>query len=367
MITTSTRRTFLKRALAATALGGSGLPAMAGTSEGLGTLAARAGIVFGSAVADDIRRDAGYRRLYLAETRSITTDWALKFDALRPGENEYRFETADALIGFATENGLRARGHTLIWNENLPDWLRSKSRAERARAFDEHIDRVVEHYSGRIDVWDVVNEPFWSGHGLPGGYRQGIWYETFGPAYVKRALLRVAKVDSKVRLAINEAHTERSDELGLANRRGMLRLIDEVQQAGVPLHAIGLQGHLQPQYPSDDDSYVAFLNEIAARKLDIHITELDIDDKSLSSGVLDRDREAAARVYRYLGKVLTVANVSMISTWELSDLYSWYRDPELLKRAGDKRLPRPLPFDDRMERKPMWTAIAKALTERRLG
>ncbi|MBY0612792.1 MAG: endo-1,4-beta-xylanase [Beijerinckiaceae bacterium] len=362
-----TRRRLLQTGGAAVALAAAGFEARAMPGEGLAQIAARAGITFGAAAARETLTDTGYRRLYTQETRSITTDYALKFDALRPSESEFRFEGADALIAFATENGLQKRGHTLIWNENAPDWLKAKSKAEKARVFDEHIDKVTERYVGKIDVWDVVNEPFWPGHRLPGGYRQGPWYDTFGPDYVKRALIRVGKIDKTVKIAINEAHTERSDELGQANRKGMLRLIDEVQHAGAPLHAIGLQGHLQPQFPFDDDGYVAFLQDIAARKLEIHITEMDVDDTSFTSSIADRDRDVAARVYAYLSKVLAVPQVTMLSTWELSDLYSWYRDPDILKKAAIRRLPRPLPFDDRMERKPMWKAIAQALAERKAG
>ncbi len=361
-----TRRNFLY------ILGASALPfapacGIAASGEGLAKIAERVGIIFGAAAARESLSDPNYRRLYLQETRSITTDYALKFDALRPSEAEYRFEDADALIGFATENGLQKRGHTLIWNENPPDWLKSKSKSERSRIFDAHIDKVVERYAGKLQVWDVVNEPFWPGHNLPGGFRAGPWYETFGPDYIKRALLRVAKIDKSVKLAINEAHTERSDELGQANRKAMLRLIDTLQQAGIPLHAIGLQGHLQPQFPSDDADYVRFLQAIAARKLEIHITEMDIDDTSLSAEPLVRDREAAARVYAYLSKVLSVPAVKMLCTWELSDRYSWYRDPAILRTLPAGYLPRPLPFDDRMARKPMWDAIAWALKERKLS
>jgi endo-1,4-beta-xylanase len=334
--------------------------------DGLAKLAMRTGLIFGSAAATSTLTDPKYRRLYVTETQSITTDWALKFDALRPNESDFNFEAADALIAFATTNGIQKRGHTLIWNENAPDWLKAKSAREKAMVFDAHIERVVQRYVGELQVWDVVNEPFWPGHRLPGGFRQGPWYEAFGPNYIKRALTLTAKYDPKVKLAINEAHTERSDELGLFNRAALLRLIDDLQHAGVPLHAVGLQGHLQPQWPHDDDGYVAFLHEIEARRLEIHITELDIDDSSLDSATKAVDLQAADRVHAYLSKVLTVSGVKSLNTWELADCYSWYRDPALLRKAPARRLPRPLPFDDLFQRKPMWAAIARALSERKL-
>ena len=370
--TMPTRRLFLK----ATAAIAQSIPlgfipfvsaTAAQTEEGLAAIAARCGIVFGSAVAREVLDDPDYRSLYLRETRSITTDYALKFDALRPSESEFRFEAADALIAFAKDNRLQRRGHTLIWNENAPDWLKYKSKREKARIFDEHIDRVTEHYAGQLTIWDVVNEPFWPGHGLPGGYRQGPWYDAFGSDYVARALKRVAAIDKSVRLAINEAHTERGDEIGKANRKAMLRLIDQLQHDGVPLHAIGLQAHLLPEVQADDDGYVAFLREIAARKLEIHITEFDVDDSPYADGLKLRDESAAERTYAFFSKVLAVPAVTIVNTWQLSDRFSWYRDPDLMRRFKVNRLPRPLPFDDRLQRKPMWTAMARAFRERKVG
>ncbi len=356
-----TRRNIL--AIAAT-LPFSNLLHSAPTTESLGTIAAKSGIVFGSAAALETLDDPAYRQLYINDAKSITTDWALKFDALRQNEATYQFESADALINFATDHKMLKRGHTLVWNENAPQWLRNKSKSEIIRILDTHIDTVVARYKGKIDIWDVVNEPFWPEHGEVGGYRQGPWFGALGKDYIKRSLLRTAKADASVKLAINEAHTERSDELGLAMRTHLLRLIDELQHAGVKLDAIGLQGHLQPQFAYDDNGYVAFLQQIAARKLDIHITELDIDNKSLTGRAAEKDKQAASRVYDYLSHVLSVTEVKMITTWELSDKYTWYNAPEILSSLSNA--PSPLPYDANFNKKPMWYAIARALTERKI-
>jgi len=55
----------------------------------------------------------------------------------------------------------------------------------------------------------------------------------------------------------------------------------------------------------------------------------------------------------------------MVSTWQLSDRYSWYRSEEVVRTLKSRRPSRPLPFDDEMARKPMWDAMARAFRERR--
>ena len=138
-----------------------------------------------------------------------------------------------------------------IQDINLGAFERDK-RAEKVRpVLDAYIDEVVARYRGRLQSWDVVNEPFWPGHRAPGGFRLGPWYDAFGADYVRRAFVRAAQADPKTKLVLNEAQTERDDEVGLAVRAGLLKLVADLKHAGVKLDVVGLQGHLQPQYPHD--------------------------------------------------------------------------------------------------------------------
>jgi endo-1,4-beta-xylanase len=337
----------------------------AAAGGGLADAAARAGILYGASIARDIDEDAAYRQLYRDETRQITTDYALKFDALRPDDGNIRFAHADRLQAFAEDNGLAFRGHTLIWNENAPAWLKSRSLDDIARVFDQHIEAVASRYAGKVTIWDVVNEPFWPDHGKPGGYRDGPWLQALGKGYVAAAFRRVAAIDPKAKLALNEAHTEHGDRWAATIRPALLRQIDELLDAGVPLHAVGLQGHLDSRLPADDRRFADFLREIAKRKVEIHITELDVNDRQYPDPVAERDRLVAARCYGFLKEVLAVPEVKVVTSWQLSDRYSWYADPEIVRKLMGGRKARPLPFDERMRRKPAWSAIKRAFDERR--
>jgi len=167
MLARSLSRRETMRILGAGALG-VGLAGFSTTSsayvmDSLAAHAARAGILFGASVANEIDSDAAYRRLYARETAILTTDWALKFDNLRPHPGVLETADAERLLAFAKSIGVPLRGHALMWNENVPDWVRGLSLREIARLFDEHIDIVGNRFSGRLHSWDVVNEPFWPG------------------------------------------------------------------------------------------------------------------------------------------------------------------------------------------------------------
>ena len=322
-------------------------------------------LIFGSAGGSELFRDTAYRDLFIAQAAILVPQNAMKFDALQPQQNQFNFAPADALVDGAIRRGLMARGHTLFWNDWPPAWLKTLSAQEIRAVFDAHLDTVVPHFAGRLQSWDVVNEPFWLGKDRPGTFRPGPWLDAFGPDYIIRAFRRTAELDPHAKLVLNEAWTERSDPVGLAVRAALLRLIDTMRDKGVKLDAIGLQGHLTPKIPYDDASFVDFLHEIARRDLDIYITEFDIDDETYPDDDALRDIAVAERASAFMRAVLSVPAVTMVVTWGLSDRYTWWRDPAIMTAYELGHLPRPLPYDDNLVRKPMWTAMADAFRGRR--
>ncbi|MGL4324000.1 MAG: endo-1,4-beta-xylanase [Beijerinckiaceae bacterium] len=330
----------------------------------LGAMAQQRGILFGASVATSMLTHSDYKNLYKREARILTTDYEMKFGALRPDSVVANFDAADRLIAFAQEHQMAMRGHALIWNENMPAWAKALSRREVEGLFDRHIEEVVTRYAGKMHSWDVINEPFWPDHGMRHGYRRGLWYDTLGPSYIRYAFQRAARFDRSAKLTLNEAFCERNDALGQKVRAALLMLIDDLRDNDTPVHAVGLQAHLQPQFAYDDDAFVDFLQKIAKRGLDIYITELDVDDSSFGSDVRERDERVAQRYEAFLTKVLTVPQVKIIVLWQLGDRFSWYRDPEVIKLLKSGPGARPLPFDEALKPKPAYAAIARALKSR---
>jgi endo-1,4-beta-xylanase len=350
-------------ALASAALVGLGRPARADSAPSLTDAASDAGLVFGTSIAADTLADPAQAALYRRQAGIFTVDYALKFGALRPEADKFLPAEADAILAFA--GAIPVRGHTLAWNESRPDWLMALSAAEKRKALDRHIDETVAYYAGRLHSWDVVNEPFWPGHGLPGGFRDGPWMEAFGEGYIERAFRRTAAADPNVRLVLNEAMTERSDEIGKTIRAGLLQLVDRLQDRGVRLDAVGLQGHLLPDRPYDDHGFADFVAELATRRVDIYITELDVDDSGFPLDVAARDEAVAGRYRDFLRAVLAIPAVRMVITWQLADSSSWYYHGALESHPSASRLPRPLPFDDRLQPKPARNAMLTAFGGRR--
>jgi endo-1,4-beta-xylanase len=339
--------------------------ATAAPTPGLGAIAARNGYLFGAAAAEVIDKDAAYRDLYVTQTKLITTDVALKNGRIAPQPGPKHYESADRLLAFCDQHKIAMRGHCLIWNEWNPAWIKNMSTSERRVFFDSYIEEVVGRYRGKLQSWDIVNEPFWPGHHAPGGFRMGPWYDAFGPDYVRRAFERAAMADPTTKFVLNEAQTERDDELGLAVRRGLLKLVADLKNAGVKLDVVGLQGHLQPQYPHDPARFDEFLHALADLGVDIYITEFDVCDDIFPDDAESRDAAVARTAQQFLRTTLRHPAVKALITWELADNYSFYRGIFRAKNPTASRLPRPLPYDDQLQAKPLWGAIAQAFESAR--
>lgn len=339
--------------------------AYAATQGTLGAAAASSGLTFGAAAGLEIDKDIGYRDLYTSQAHIITTDTALKMGTVAPQPGAKHFENADRLLQFCATNRIPMRGHCVIWNEWVPQWIRSMSKSERQKFFDGYIEDVVGRYVGKLHSWDIVNEPFWPGHKAPGGYRLGPWYDAFGTDYIRRAYERANTVDKTTTFVLNEAQTERDDGVGLAVRLGLLDLVKQLKDSGVRLNAVGLQGHLQPKYPHDPQRYSDFVHQLADLGVDIYITEFDVRDDTFPDDIKARDEMVAKTAEQFLNTVLRIPAVKVVIAWELADKYSFYTGAARKKDPAAARMPRPLPYDSDLQRKPLWFAMQRAFSSAR--
>lgn len=338
------------------------LPGSTGAAEiaSLGETAKAAGVAFGCSFDRQTIGDPAYARLTTTHARILTTDWSMKFAALRGDGPTADFTWADRLVAFAEAAKIPVRGHTLCWNNGNPLWLKKLSRERRAYWLDRHITEVMDHYYGRMHSWDVVNEPFWPEAGGDGGWATGPWWDALGKGWVAAAFARAHRVDPNVKLVLNEAWTEAATPRGLAIRASLLRMVDELKDKGLRLDAVGLQAHIRPKETFDPDGWRRFLADLAARDVEIYITELDVDDRIFSGSDAERDEQVGKTYRRVLDVALDEPKVTAIITWQLADPFSFYVD-EYGKNT------RPLPFDAELKPKPAYHAMLAAFRAHRRG
>ena len=230
------------------------------------------GVALGGRVPEDYTAEE--RSLILGQFGGVTPENCMKMTEIQPREGEFHFEQADALVAFARENRLQVVGHTLIWakDDRTPAWVfldgdkpASRERvSERMRA---HIRAVVSRYRGQVASWDVVNEAL--GDEEP-YLRQSKWLSVLGPEFIADAFRWARESDPEAVLVYNDYNVELP-----AKRAKLLRLLAELRAQGVPLGAVGIQGHWEvDRVPMADIK--ALLVAMKAQGLKVMVSELDL-------------------------------------------------------------------------------------------
>jgi endo-1,4-beta-xylanase len=357
------RRDFLTAFGATTIAGWASLKADAQIAAApLKRLAERKGLMFGSSLAlKYFGQSPAYEQLFVSQCDIATPELHMKWDSLSRQPGEYDFNNADELVAFCAGKRIKVRGHTLVWHDSIPVWVRGMLTPLTAQSIMlEHIQKVAGHFAGELYSWDVVNEALDPGSQRPDGLRNSPWLQNIGTDYIEKAFRATAAADPKALLIWNENYLEVSNGFGNAKRKSMLSQIDGLLARGVPIHGVGLEAHLRADQGDvlGDATYEAFLDELAQRGMKIFITELDIQDTTLPADVGARDKSIAALYKKFLTATLRQKAVKGVIAWGLSDSFTWLSG----YRPRNDGLPvRPLAFDASSQPKPAYYALAEVL------
>ncbi|HWO13080.1 MAG TPA: endo-1,4-beta-xylanase, partial [Polyangiaceae bacterium] len=152
--------------------------------------------------------DPAYARTVATEFNQLTPENEMKWEAIEPEPGVFDFTRADAIVSFASENGMQVRGHTLVWHSQLAPWVEALTGADAVReAMTRHIQTVVAHFRdtfpGTVVAWDVVNEAMNVMQGPMGGtaiYRDSVFYRELGEGFIAEAFQIARDTDPSVLL-----------------------------------------------------------------------------------------------------------------------------------------------------------------------
>ena len=354
---------------------GLGCEGSTGSDGTLRSAAAQADLSIGSAARDELivgDEDPEYAAVLTREFDSITPYTAMKWGQIHPEPGRYDFTGADAIVELAEANQMRVRGHTLIWGGAVdppnPDYVNEAAGPEELRTLMAgHIQTVVGRYRGRVDRWDVVNEPL-TLLGAPGdtdGLQDHVFLQQLGPGYIAEALELAHAVDPDARLFINENFVLKPGP----KQDRYVELVRELLSANTPLHGVGFQTHLYflPAGGTDavdaptEDEMKAALSRFAALGVEVEVTELNVHTWRFDG---ERDARLALQAEAYGAAVracLSVAACPAVSVWLFTDRYPTTVE-SLFGQDGE-----PLLFDDDYAAKPAYGAVLTALRAGRPG
>ncbi|MBN1529332.1 MAG: endo-1,4-beta-xylanase [Thermoleophilaceae bacterium] len=297
--------------------------------------------VLGAAVSWDLMRSSRpYRRLFLAHYRALTPENVMKMDSMAPAPDRLHFTEADGLVRWARRHDVAVHGHALVWGKQLPAWMsgRDWEPGELRSWLESYVKAVVGHFRGRVDDWDVVNEPL----AANGSLRRNLWLREIGPGYVADALRWAREANPRARLYVNEFNIEGRSR----KTRGMLALLKGLRGDGVPLDGLGLQTHLTTSFNPGRAELRATMRRYAALGLAVDVSEMDV-----AAAPGRRDALEQARIYRRVAAACRdLPACGRFTTWGFTDASTWLGTAQ-----------RPLPFSAAGEPKPAWRAIRSAL------
>jgi len=341
-------------------------------SDSLRAHAAARGLMYGTAVVPQLldvdglaagTTTDGYTQLIKAQANILVAENAMKWGALRPSPGVFDFTQADKLMRFAALTEQRVRGHNLCWHEGNPAWLKTTANKENARQLlTQHIQTVAGHFRGQLHSWDVVNEAIDPKDGVAAGLRKTIWLDLIGPEYLELAFRTAAAVDPTAKLTYNDYGIELDTPDQTEKREQVLALLRRFKAQNVPIHAVGVQSHLNADGPEPGAGLVTLIREAGKMGLEVYITEMDVNTRKIGGGPEAQDVAVAHVFGDYPRLVLAEPNVPILLTWGITSEHSWLtqsKQPWAVRPDGARQ--RPLPFDDDLKPTAAFAALRSAI------
>ena len=335
-------------------------------ANSLNTHAVKHGLIAGAAVpVRPLMNDPVFQELVADQYGMLVPENELKPVGLRPSATEFDFSVSDQLFDFAEKHHMQMRGHTLVWHGSVPAWVRNNNGQLNLKdVMIEHIQKVAGHYKGRLYSWDVVNEAILPSDKEPGGFRKTVWYNAMGPEYIDIAFRTAHEADPHAKLVYNDYSLEYDNEEQAEKRKDVLALVRHLKDTKVPIDAVGIQSHIRAVSTSTiGQGLTDFMDAIRSMGLEIHLTELDVNDDDVDTdNDAERDKIVADTYRHFLGLALANPAVKLVLTWGVSDRSTWLNGGQ--RKKHPTRPERPLPFDAQYRPTPSFFAIRDSFDAR---
>src|SRR5580698_131169 len=311
---------------------------------------------------DPLTTDPLYASTLGTQYSMLEPENAMKWASIHPSQSTYNFAPGDQLVAFAQAHQMQTRGHNLCWEVYNPSWVNTLATtatpATMSAVLQDHINTVVTHYQGQVFAWDVVNEAVSDSQtGTGTVMKDSIWYNQpgiglTGTGYVEQALQWAHAADPDALLFYNDYNIEQTGP----KFNAVYAMVKDFVSRGVPIDGVGIQMHIDTSgYPSSA-GLAQNIQMLAALKLQVHITEMDVRIPVDSTGTATAaNLQLQAQTYQ---RILTVClenpGCTAFQTGGFTDLHSWI--PGSYPGFGAA-----LPFDVSYQPKPAFTSIVNAL------
>jgi GH35 family endo-1,4-beta-xylanase len=272
------------------------------------------------------QQEEAYRRRF-ADLLNFAT-LGFYWSNYEPERGKPNYAYTDEVVAWTRTQGLASKGHPLVWDW-LPDpkWLPG-SFPEIASLSQGRVREIVARYQGRIDTWDVVNEPTHLGRNPT---RMADWAKSLGARPYVAAHLKAARAaNPRATLLVNDYRTDPP----------FFDILRDLREDGRWLFdAVGLQSHMH------DGGWplrrVWEVGDVYARLgLPLHFTETTVvSGPRLGPGekwgptTPEGEERQADYVPKFYMMVFAHPSTQALTWWDFSDQAAWQGAAAGLLRA----------------------------------
>lgn len=282
----------------------------------------------GTCMSSSFLNDTELTEFIIKNYSSVTAEWEMKMVTVHPSEYEWNFTGADKIANFCRENGIKLRGHNLLWSryENWMLYDENGNFVDKETFYArqlEYFTVIMNRYKDVVSCWDVVNEPFNNEPSEEGEFHQDPVYELCGEEYVEMAFRNARKACPDAVLVLNECSLERYKE----KQDLLIKWLKTWLSKGVPIDAVGIQGHINTITATDTVSsierIICKLEDIGIKN--IQITELDLclylNGEEKTNDIEDWKRDYQAIKYKKLFELFREHSdtITSVTFWGADD------------------------------------------------
>jgi len=265
----------------------------------------------------DAEREAQYRQRFGALLNYATLGFYWPFYEPARGQPIYAY--TDQVVDWCRQHGIICKGHPLVWDFADPKWL-PQDFAEIRQLSHSRVREIVARFKGRIDLWDVVNEPTHLGRF---NTRMGQWAMSLGAVpYVIEHLKIARAANPQAALLVNDYRTDPP----------FYKILDSLRADGkLFFDTIGIQSHMHGGgWPLARVWEVC--DTFARFGVPIHFTETTIvsgprkgPGENWGPTTPEDEARQADYVPRFYAALFAHPAVQGLTWWDFSDEGAWQR------------------------------------------
>lgn len=263
----------------------------------------------------DPERERQYRERFSALLNYATLGFY--WPMYEPERGKPIYDYTDKVLDWCRQQGIRCKGHPLVWDFADPRWL-PRDFGEIRELSHARVRDCVSRFKGRLDTWDVVNEPTHLGRF---GTRLGEWAMSVGAVpYVAEHLKIARDANPQATLLVNDYRTDPA----------YYQILDALRADGkLSFNVIGIQSHMHDG-PWPLSKVWEVCERFAKLGLPLHFTETTVvSGPRLGNGerwgptTPELEAKQADAVERFYRVLFSQPAVQGLTWWDFSDFRAW--------------------------------------------